>query len=95
MTLLQYKKETEDLIKRYKDYLLCSSRDAKNRTISWAIQEKDEEDESALINEIARLQKIAQDLRIRSIVNPVYLDQPLNTYVEEIPAVFNKTKIYV
>ena len=95
MTLRHHKQNCEKQIKLYKDYLLGRGVDAKHRTIAWAINERDEMDEDNLITEIARLGEIVKDLRLRSICDPAFLDEPLPYYIQEIEAIFNKTEVYV
>ena len=94
-TLRDQLNETNELIRLYKEYLLSRGIDARLRTHAWMITERDEEDELALINEIARLGHIAQELRIMGIVSQAYLDQTWETYTSEFPSLEAKTKIYV
>lgn len=95
MTLRDHNQNLEAQIKLYKDYLLNRGVDAKHRTIAWSITERDEQDEDNLITEITRLGEIVKDLRIRSICDPAFLDEPLEYYIEEIEANLNKTQIHV
>ena len=93
MTLREHKKEIEELIQRYKDYLLGRGVDAKHRTIAWAINERDELDNDHLINELARLGLIVSDLRIRSLVNEAYLDEPYEWTEEILESNLNRTMV--
>ena len=87
--------QTNQLIELYKEYLLSRGIDARLRSHSWMITERDDEDELALINEIAKLGHVAQNLRIMGIVNEAYLDQPWETEINEFLSLESKTKIHV
>lgn len=92
-TLRDKLKETQNLIKGYKDYLLTRGVDAKAREHAWMITERDEQDELDLINEISRLGHIAQKLKIEGIVNPAYLDEPYNCEAVIFESLENKTVV--